>query len=63
MEKSIIPIEIEIYEGSCVVHQTGERYSYPEDIGSICPWWTASTVWFGLCSLEATSPEDTRDPL
>ncbi len=38
MEKSIIPIEIEIYEGSCVVHQTGERYSYPEDIGSICPW-------------------------
>lgn len=32
-------IEIEIYKGEgCDHHQTGEKFKYPEDIGSICPW-------------------------
>lgn len=32
-------IEIEISEGhGCEVHKAGDRYRYPEDIGSLCPW-------------------------
>jgi len=30
-------IEIEISEGhGCEVHKAGDRYRYPEDIGSLC---------------------------
>ena len=32
-------IEIEIFEGEhCDHHQPGQTYTYPEEIGGICPW-------------------------
>ena len=32
-------IEIEVFEGpESVCHQVGDRFSYPEDRGEICPW-------------------------
>jgi len=31
-------IELEIYEGGCEVHQVGQRFKYPEDMGKLCPW-------------------------
>ncbi len=39
MGKINYSIEIEIYKGhGCDFHHLGERFSYPEDIGKICPW-------------------------
>ena len=32
-------IEIEIYKGKgCDAHRVGQKYTYPEDIGKLCPW-------------------------
>ena len=32
-------IDIEIIQGdSCDHHRLGDRFSYPEDIGKLCPW-------------------------
>ncbi|MFW9998141.1 MAG: hypothetical protein ACFFD4_39230 [Candidatus Odinarchaeota archaeon] len=31
-------IEFEIYEGGCFVHQVGDKFKYPEDMGRVCPW-------------------------
>ena len=39
MGKIQYSIEIEIFEGQgCDVHQVGERFHFPEDVGKICPW-------------------------
>jgi uncharacterized repeat protein (TIGR04076 family) len=32
-------IELEIYEGEgCDMHDVGETFRYPDDIGHVCPW-------------------------
>jgi len=32
-------IQIEIYEGDhCEMHQVGQVFNYPDDIGKLCPW-------------------------
>ncbi len=31
-------IELEIYESGCTKHKDGDKFSYPEDIGKLCPW-------------------------
>jgi uncharacterized repeat protein (TIGR04076 family) len=32
-------VELEIVEGTgCEVHEVGDRFRYPEDIGQVCPW-------------------------
>ena len=32
-------IELEIYEaGGCEVHEIGQKFKYPQDLGKICPW-------------------------
>ena len=32
-------VELEIVEGSgCEVHEIGEKFKYPDDIGKMCPW-------------------------
>jgi len=32
-------IEIEVVEaGQCVAHKRGEKFSYPDDMGQVCPW-------------------------
>lgn len=32
-------IEIEIFQANgCEVHKAGEKFKYPDDSGSICPW-------------------------
>jgi uncharacterized repeat protein (TIGR04076 family) len=39
MGKIEFAIEIEIYEGQgCDAHQKGERFTYPQEVGKICPW-------------------------
>jgi len=30
--------EIEIVEGKCGPHQTGQKFKYPDEKGRICPW-------------------------
>lgn len=32
-------IELEIYEGQeCDMHDVGETFHYPDDMGKLCPW-------------------------
>ena len=32
-------IEVEIFKGNrCDHHRVGETYTYPEDMGKLCPW-------------------------
>ena len=39
MGKINYSIELEIYEsGGCEVHEAGQKFNYPEDVGKICPW-------------------------
>ena len=39
MGKISYSIELEIYEGDgCDFHKKGEKYTYPEDMGRMCPW-------------------------
>ena len=39
MGKIDYTIELEVYEGTgCDLHQAGERFQYPEDMGRLCPW-------------------------
>ncbi len=39
MGKTDFAIELEIFEeASCDLHQRGQTFKYPEDMGELCPW-------------------------
>ena len=43
MGKINYEIAIEIFQGeACEQHRIGKKFSYPEDIGNICPWFLDS---------------------
>lgn len=37
-ERPRYEFEVEIVEGKCGPHQTGQKIKYPEEKGKICPW-------------------------
>ncbi len=39
MGKTTYEITVEIYHGNhCEHHTVGQTFTYPDDIGAICPW-------------------------